>query len=158
MAASTAYDVLGISPTSSHDEIQSAYRALARILHPDSGGDRHAFEVLQEAYEKIETPQRRRAYDAALADTPKPPTSSPRPAAERTNTTQRPSSRSTTPVGCLGWAFLDLFSFGWALIALPVIALWALTKNYPVAGAITSAGVLVVLIAILLWHRRSKTS
>ena len=63
----THYDVLGVSPDASAEAISDQYRALAKVLHPDAGGDRVAFEVLQDSFHEISDPGRRAVYDAALA-------------------------------------------------------------------------------------------
>ncbi len=52
------WDVLGVQPDADAQAIRNAYRALARIHHPDDGGDAADFRRLQEAY---------RAAQAALA-------------------------------------------------------------------------------------------
>jgi molecular chaperone DnaJ len=61
------YQVLGVSPHAGADEIKRAYRQLARRYHPDiSGDDRTAtFVEAAHAYEILNDPRRRRAYDAA---------------------------------------------------------------------------------------------
>ena len=61
------YQVLGVSPHAGADEIKRAYRQLARRYHPDiSGDDRTAtFVEAARAYEILNDPRRRRAYDAA---------------------------------------------------------------------------------------------
>jgi hypothetical protein len=46
----THFDVLGIPSTSSRTEIKRAYRRLAKIHHPDRGGDIEKFFRLTEAY------------------------------------------------------------------------------------------------------------
>jgi molecular chaperone DnaJ len=60
------YDVLGVSPDAGADEIKRAYRQLARRYHPDISGDDRtaAFVEASHAYEILNDPQRRRAYDA----------------------------------------------------------------------------------------------
>jgi molecular chaperone DnaJ len=60
------YRVLGVPETASHDELQEAYRSLARAYHPDrSGGDTAGrFREVQEAWEVLGNPARRRVYDA----------------------------------------------------------------------------------------------
>jgi molecular chaperone DnaJ len=62
------YDVLGVSPDAGADEIKRAYRQLARRYHPDISGDDRgtAFLEVSRAYEILNDPERRRAYDAGL--------------------------------------------------------------------------------------------
>jgi len=46
------HEVLGIEPDAEKVAIINAYRALARIYHPDAGGDPAMFRRLREAYEE----------------------------------------------------------------------------------------------------------
>jgi molecular chaperone DnaJ len=61
------YKVLKISPKASTAEIKSAYRRLAREMHPDvNGGTEDAtreFALLAKAYEILSNPQERAHYD-----------------------------------------------------------------------------------------------
>ena len=55
------YQVLGVSPNASEDEIRQAYRRLAKKYHPDlNPGDKTAAQKMNEinaAYEQIKNPQ-----------------------------------------------------------------------------------------------------
>ena len=57
------YQTLGVSQTTSPDEIKKAYRKLASKHHPDKGGDEAQFKKIQEAYETLSDPQKRAEYD-----------------------------------------------------------------------------------------------
>jgi curved DNA-binding protein len=65
------YQVLGVPRTASQDEIQRAYRKLARKYHPDVNKDKAAeprFRELTEAYEVLKDPEKRKRFDALGAD------------------------------------------------------------------------------------------
>ncbi len=47
------YEVLGVRPDADPEIIGAAYRALAKKLHPDAGGDADEFKEIDEAYSKI---------------------------------------------------------------------------------------------------------
>ena len=61
------YSTLGVPRTASEAEIKSAYRKLAKQLHPDANqGDAQTeakFKELNEAYDVLKDPQKRAAYD-----------------------------------------------------------------------------------------------
>lgn len=67
MADRDFYRILGVPRTASQDEIQRAYRKLARENHPDVNADPAAedrFKNISEAYNVLSDPQTRRRYDA----------------------------------------------------------------------------------------------
>jgi hypothetical protein len=49
------WEVLGVAQTASELEIRNAYRALARVHHPDAGGDPAEFQRLRRAYDEAVT-------------------------------------------------------------------------------------------------------
>ena len=60
------YDILGVSETARAEEIQKAYRKLARQYHPDVNSDPEAegqFKEVGEAYDVLKDPSRRMKYD-----------------------------------------------------------------------------------------------
>ena len=61
------YTTLGVSKTASEKEIKQAFRKLARKHHPDvNPGDKSAeakFKEINEAYEVLGDPEKRRKYD-----------------------------------------------------------------------------------------------
>lgn len=51
MAAENPFAVLGVPPTATPEEVKAAYRAAARRVHPDAGGDEASFRALTRASE-----------------------------------------------------------------------------------------------------------
>ncbi len=57
------YEVLGIRPTATDDEVKDAYRALARKYHPDNYGDNPLSDLAEEKMQEINE-----AYDAIIRE------------------------------------------------------------------------------------------
>lgn len=68
----TYYHILGVSPTAADNEIKAAYRKLAKENHPDlHPGDSAAearFKEIGEAWETLGDADKRKKYDAKLAE------------------------------------------------------------------------------------------
>lgn len=61
------YEVLGVSRSATGEEIKKAFRRLARKYHPDHNKAREAeskFKEINEAYEVLSDPEKRRRYDS----------------------------------------------------------------------------------------------
>src|SRR5688500_826063 len=65
------YEILKVSPQASRAEIKSAYRRLARKLHPDKNAGSEetarAFAAIAEAWEILGNPKEREVYDRRYA-------------------------------------------------------------------------------------------
>ncbi len=61
------YEILEVDKNATVDEIKSAYRKLAKKFHPDLNKNDHdaknKFIELQEAYETLKDPKKRKEYD-----------------------------------------------------------------------------------------------
>ncbi len=61
MSVNNPYEVLGVSPNATDDEVKEAYRALAKKYHPDNYGDNPLSDLAQEKMQEINE-----AYDAIV--------------------------------------------------------------------------------------------
>jgi curved DNA-binding protein CbpA len=68
----TYYEILGVDPQASADEVRAAFRRLARDSHPDRftpderGSAEREFQIVTEAYNVLSDPARRARYDQGL--------------------------------------------------------------------------------------------
>ena len=66
MKTNDYYEILGVGRNASEEEIQRAYRKLARKYHPDVSKDKNAekkFKEVNEAREVLKDPEKRKLYD-----------------------------------------------------------------------------------------------
>ena len=61
------YAILGVAPWASMADIKAAFHRLAKENHPDLGGDKGLFQLINQVYQTLSNPLLRREYD----DTPK---------------------------------------------------------------------------------------
>jgi len=63
------YNVLGVAPTATSDEIKKAYRLLAMRHHPDRNQHSSSevrFNAIKSAYELLSDPKKRAEYNQSL--------------------------------------------------------------------------------------------
>ena len=63
------YNILGVSPTATTEEIRKAYRSLAMRHHPDRSthsGSEIRFNAIKTAYELLSDPKKRAEYNQSL--------------------------------------------------------------------------------------------
>jgi curved DNA-binding protein len=101
------YATLGVTRTASAEEIKQAFRKLARLYHPDVAKNKvtgeEKFKEVNEAYEVLSDPDKRRRYDELGADWQNGP---PPPAPGRRN---RPGAAGEPDVEFGGTGFSDFF-------------------------------------------------
>ena len=71
MVGKNYYEVLGVNRNATSEEIEKAYKVLARKYHPDLNRDDPNAEAkmkeINEARETLKDPEKRRKYDATLS-------------------------------------------------------------------------------------------
>ena len=68
--------MLGVARSADQAAIHAAYRDAVRRTHPDAGGSATAFEAVQEAYDVLRDPAKRRAWDTETVRPPRQPAAS----------------------------------------------------------------------------------
>jgi len=68
------YELLGLSRGASQDDVRKAHRELVRKYHPDANPEdpraEERFKEIQQAYEVLSNPRKRREYDEGLRTSP----------------------------------------------------------------------------------------
>jgi curved DNA-binding protein len=96
MSGRDYYKILGISREAKQEEIQRAYRKLARKYHPDGKKNKEAgekFKEINEAYEVLKDPEKKDRYDLYGSNWQQP---SDAPPHERGPFSGRPGSKGTS--------------------------------------------------------------
>ena len=60
------YEELGLKKNATRSEIKSTYRSLVKQHHPDAGGNKERFLAIQNAWETLNDPIKKKQYDSSF--------------------------------------------------------------------------------------------
>jgi hypothetical protein len=143
------YELLGVRRDASQQEIRSAYRALAKAMHPDAGGTAGTFRLLQQAYETLADPASRDDYDRGEDPYDEPPPAPP-PQRTRDRGGFRPFGAEPDHAPTLPVIEPDTVPWWHEVRARRVVLAPVASPPVPVAAAGAGAGVLLLLILSLV--------
>lgn len=142
----TYYDILGVAPDASAEEIKRAWREAADRFEPGSAASGNQFRLFNQAAEVLLDPARRAAYDAELAgpaeqasapEAPLAATAEPTPPAPAPAVAAEPGQEGApvaTPLQApSGWLLVVLGSLALALIvavAVYGIPMWRTVRHH----------------------------
>src|SRR5471032_2347823 len=105
------YETLGVARTATAEDIKQAFRKLARIHHPDVAKNKVTgeakFKEINEAYEVLSDPEKRRRYDELGANWQKGANGAPAPGGGNRGRTRTHAGESDFEFG--GTGFSDFF-------------------------------------------------
>lgn len=129
MVEQNPYSILGVRPTASDEQIESAYRELAKRYHPSlNPGDNEAalwYKDVSQAYRLLKDRERRQQLDQELAASGASANARPtrryvpeRVREEATRTEYHPETgrKVRTPLATLALAIWMIFSFGFGMV------------------------------------------
>ena len=61
------YEELGVNTNATKSEIKSSYRSLVKKHHPDAGGEKERFLAIQNAWETLNDPIKKKQYDSSFS-------------------------------------------------------------------------------------------
>lgn len=108
------YSLLGLERTATDDEIRRAFRRLARLAHPDAGGDPDRFVALRWAHDLLTDPAARARLDERTAP------GDPSPPKEQRRSTPEASLASVAATLRMQWPAVEV---AWRLAAAELIPL-----------------------------------
>lgn len=144
-SSSDYYARLGVRPSASPEQIQTAYRKRARETHPDRNPDDpdavERFQKVKEAYQVLRDPERRSQYDEARS--------------ARQRLPDGLTINQQAPAGCGGyvWRVLaGMLAFGLFLV-LEVLDVWAAESTWTIVLAVGAASVGAGIVAVVVAHQ-----
>ncbi|HET6627866.1 MAG TPA: J domain-containing protein [Nocardioidaceae bacterium] len=162
MTSPTLYDILGVRPEATSEEIKAAWRDAAERFEPGSGGSAGQFRLFNEAAEVLLDPERRTAYDeqlssereAAVVTEPDPATRDEQGETDAPTTPGRPGTPSrTVPVAVL--AVLAVLAAATMGVALYLGAQYQRASEYQDALDQAPSSAERAAVAVLSYHYKS---